>query len=60
MFFLLDRFIAKYANTDTVLDFSGSNDADLARFYNGFGAEKEVYYRVVKNRLPLFIRWLKK
>ena len=60
MFFLIDRFIAKYANTNVLLDFSGSNDLDLARFYSGFGADKEIYYRVVKNRLPLIIRWLKK
>ncbi len=60
MFFLLDRFIFEYANKNIVLDFSGSNDAQLARFYSGFGSIKEDYYRIVKNNLPFFMKWLKK
>ncbi|MDF2456711.1 MAG: hypothetical protein K0R51_2704 [Cytophagaceae bacterium] len=60
MFFLLDRFIHQYANTNIVLDFSGSNDVQLARFYSGFGSIKETYYRIVKNDLPFFMKWLKK
>ena len=60
MFYLIDRFIARHAASDTVLDFAGSNDEQLARFYAGFGSEKETYIRIVKNRLPFFIKWLKK
>ncbi|MBC7488562.1 MAG: hypothetical protein H7282_17615 [Cytophagaceae bacterium] len=60
MFFLLDRFIHQYSNTGIMLDFSGSNDVQLARFYSGFGSTKEIYYRVVKNDLPFFMKWLKK
>jgi len=60
MFFLLDRFIHEYADRNISLDFSGSNDVQLARFYSGFGSIKEVYYRIVKNNLPFFMKWFKK
>jgi hypothetical protein len=42
-----------------VLDLAGSNDADLARFYGGFGAHRTVYLRAVINRLPPLVRNLK-
>lgn len=60
MFFLIDRFIAANAQSSLVLDFEGSNDPDLARFYKGFGSKECVYLQVRKNNLPPLIRWLKK
>lgn len=60
MFFLIDRFIAANAQRNLVLDFEGSNDPDLARFYKGFGSKECVYLQVRKNILPPLIRWLKK
>lgn len=53
MTFLLDAVIQKYAETDLVLDFEGSNNANLARFYRGFGSQEVSYYRLVMNRFPL-------
>jgi len=52
MTFLLDSVIRKYCETARVLDFEGSNDANLARFYRGFGALPLTYYRLEINRLP--------
>ncbi|MBE0650072.1 MAG: GNAT family N-acetyltransferase [Bacteroidales bacterium] len=52
MTFLFDKVINEFAGTQIVLDFEGSNDENLARFYKGFGA-KEVHYNVLKyNLLP--------
>ncbi|MDB5255736.1 MAG: hypothetical protein JWM14_431 [Chitinophagaceae bacterium] len=60
MFFLFDQFIQKYSASGFTINFSGSNDVHVARFYSGFGAKKEIYQSIVKNRLPFFMRWLKR
>ncbi len=58
--FLIDAFIREYAQTYLTLDFEGSNDPDLARFYRSFGS-KEVHYPFIRrNSLPLMIRLAKK
>ena len=41
--FLLDFVIEKYSRTDYILDFEGSDNEGLARFYKGFGG-KEIFY----------------
>ena len=60
MFFLIDRFIAANSQQNLTLDFEGSNDPNLARFYKGFGSKECLYLQVRKNSLPALIRWLKK
>lgn len=45
-FFLIDHIIQQYAEQSLYFDFEGSNDANLARFYQSFGAEK-CYYPVM-------------
>ncbi len=52
MTFLLDAVIKEYAETALVLDFEGSNNLNLARFYRGFGSQEVSYYRLEINRLP--------
>lgn len=52
MILLIDRFIEENANKNLVLDFEGSNDPGLARFYRGFGAKECVYLQARCNRLP--------
>lgn len=58
--FLVDRFIASYAGTSLKLDFEGSDIPSLAYFYSGFGATPETYPALHRNRLPQWIRWLKR
>lgn len=48
--FLIDQLIKKYSSSGWVLDFEGSNDQNLARFYKGFGAKKTMYFTLTLNR----------
>lgn len=59
MFLIIDHFIAENAHANLVLDFEGSNDPQLARFYRGFGAKECVYLQARMNSLPWVIRWYK-
>ena len=43
MTFLMDQVIRKYAGQPLVLDFEGSDNDDLARFYQGFGGRPISY-----------------
>ena len=49
---LIDRFIAAHAEEPTILDFEGSSDPDLYRFYQSFGSKESVYLQLRINRLP--------
>ncbi len=56
MHFLIDSFIKANANTNQILDFEGSNNIGLARFYEAFGSEKTIYPHLRCNKLPKLIR----
>lgn len=49
--FLIDSFIREYSGQTLTLDFEGSNDLNLARFYGSFGSRKVGYVRIRENRL---------
>lgn len=51
MTFLLDAVIQEFTPSHMVLDFEGSNDRNLARFYQGFGAKEIVYMGLRMNKL---------
>ena len=57
---LIDAFIRDNATKNLVLDFEGSDIPGLADFYSGFGAMPEYYQSVRWNRLPFYLKWLKK
>ena len=59
MSLLIDSFIRDHANVDHLLDFEGSMNVNLARFYKSFGSKEVVYLQILKNDLPFIIRWLK-
>jgi len=67
MTFLIDNFIRENVQRNLILDFEGSNDPNLARFYKGFGSTECSYFQYKKNKLPLilsksvtFIKWFRK
>lgn len=43
MFFLMDEYIRQHAETQYILDFNGSKNENVARFYSGFGGEKYTF-----------------
>lgn len=52
MSYLIDRFIQDSAGNHLTLDFEGSNNGNLARFYRSFGAKVLTYPTLLVNRLP--------
>lgn len=57
---LIDAFINDHAEQNLILDFEGGDLPGLSFFYSSFGAGDEKYAAIHYNRLPLFIKWLKK
>ena len=51
--FLLDYVIEKYSGTNNILDFEGSDNDGLARFYKGFGGEEKIYQEFKFNKLNI-------
>lgn len=58
--YLIDQFIEQHLNSNKILDFEGSSNADLARYYKGFGGVEEKYITCKINRLPWYLSFLKK
>ncbi|HSG68591.1 MAG TPA: hypothetical protein VK994_07790, partial [Bacteroidales bacterium] len=56
MFYLIDNFIRENANKHLTLDFDGSNDEALARFYAGFGSTRITFPRIRRNMLPVHLK----
>ena len=54
--FLIDEFIKAHAEKELTLDFEGSRDANLARFYKGFGAKPFYYQHVELNNLSWSVK----
>ena len=49
--FLLDHVIEKFSGTENILDFEGSDNDGLARFYKGFGGDEKYYTGIRFNKL---------
>jgi len=60
MSLVIDQFINKHSNEKANLDFEGSMDKNLARYYKSFGSKEVVYLQVRKNNLPVFMKWFKR
>jgi hypothetical protein len=57
---LIDAFIKDHAGKNLKLDFEGSDIRNLAFFYSSFGAQLETYPALHLNRLPFYLKWLRK
>ena len=60
MHYLINEFISASSEYLEALDFEGSRNADLARFYKGFGSREFLYLQIKRNRLPIPWKWFKK
>ncbi len=56
MFLLVDSYIKDHAGQQLVLDFEGSSDKNLARFYSGFGSKECVFLQIRMNRLSVCLK----
>lgn len=57
---LVDAFIKDHAGKKMLLDFEGSDIRNLAFFYSSFGARQEIYPALKINRLPFYLKWMKR
>ncbi|HNW70330.1 MAG TPA: hypothetical protein PKI01_08005 [Bacteroidales bacterium] len=55
MHFLIDRFIRENSGKELTLDFEGSDNKSLARFYRSFGATEKNYNGITLSRWPQFV-----
>ena len=56
MHFLINSVIKENSSQSLTLDFEGSDDENLCRFYQSFGASKFEYYTLQMNRLNLILK----
>lgn len=59
MTFLINAFIEEHSGSNPILDFEGSLDANLARFYSGFGSKRVEFLQIRKNTLTPPLKWIK-
>jgi hypothetical protein len=57
---LYDKIVSLYAENDYEIDFTGSSMPGVALFLEGFGAKPDTYPHIVINKLPWFVKLLKK
>ena len=57
---VINAFIKDHAGKNMLLDFEGSDIPGLALFYKSFGAREEKYSAIRLNKLPFYLKWLKK
>lgn len=60
MFLLIDEYLSTAGADIHLLDLAGSNTPSVARFNAGFGARSTVYLHLLRNALPVPLRWLKR
>jgi hypothetical protein len=53
---IIDQYIKDYAEKNITLDFEGSEDKNLARFYGGFGSKECLYLQLTINNFPLILK----
>jgi len=57
---IINQFIQSHANENAKLDFEGSMNKNLARFYKSFGSKEIVYLQIRRNKLPFYLKWIKR
>lgn len=57
---IIDSFIREHAGQNITLDFEGSMEKNLARFYSGFGSKECVFLQIEINHFPFLLKPLAK
>ncbi len=57
--FLYDNILKEFSETNFIFDFEGSDIPGVKKFYQGFGAINQPYFKIHFNHLPLLLRLLK-
>ena len=60
MFLLFNELIKMNSASEKIFDFEGSEIAEVAKFYKGFGSEPVYYPTLKSNRLHWSLKWMKK
>jgi len=58
LYFLIDDFIVRHAGENRFLDFNGSNNPHIAKFYAGFGAKELTFTQLIINQLNFVQKWV--
>ncbi len=58
--FLLFKVLQAAASENMIFDFEGSMIESIESSFRGFGASPIPYLNIYRNRLPLFLRWIRK
>lgn len=58
LFFLMNEFIKKHAGEKMILDFDGSRDENVSRFYRGFGGERFTFPMLNFSRSAFLVKCL--
>lgn len=56
--FLIDRFIEKYAETNSTLSFEYPEEEENQEIYNDFAANESRLVQISRNRLPVYLKLL--
>lgn len=57
--FLINHQIKKNENSQFIFDFEGGNLPNMGKFYRSFGAEEEMFQRIIFHKLSFFARIFK-
>ncbi len=58
--FLIDKVLQEFAGQNLLFDFEGSDLPGVKSFYENFGPVNYPYFHWHYNRLPFYLKWLKK
>ncbi len=58
-YYLTDKIISEFAGTNRMFRFEGSDIVGINLFNKQFGGQNVFYPRLIINRLPKLVRWLK-
>jgi len=58
--FLIDAIIQKYAKSNRIFDFEGSDIKPIAEFFRGFRPQEVIYHQIIKDEFPFWIKGLQR